>query len=189
MTDGPFKNSDLPSRWKRYGDALVSDAKSSNERTERVESAILRDLCTKETRTLVLELDTYVKRLQKDFVPRVTVDAIFDKYANTPQTDNLHRFFTAYLASSSSIETAWQLGFDKWVRHEAARTQNRMVEHCISARDRGDLHRADYPKAIERHQKAFTGVDYTKIRDGFFGDKRTSKATIAKKIGLDDGPG
>lgn len=188
MTDGPFKNTKLPDRWKKYGDDLVSNAKSSSERTERVESAILRDLCTKETRALVIEIDTYVKRLQQDLIPRATVDAIFERHPTTPQSDSLRRFFTAYLANSS-LETAWQFGFDRWVKTEASRTQNRLVEHCISARDRGDLDRAKYPAAIERHEKAFAGIDYNKIRDGFFGAKRPAKAGIAKKTGLDDGPG
>ncbi len=189
MTDGPFKNTKLPDRWKKYGDDLVSDAKSSNERTERAQSAILRDLCTKETKALVIELDTYVKRLQQNLMPRVTVDAIFEKHPTTPQSDSLHRIFSGYLVNSS-LETAWKLGFDKWVKTEASRIQNRMVEHCITARDRGDLKREKYPVAIERHNEAFAGVDYNKIHDGFFGSKSLSKAcAIAKKTGNDDGPG
>ena len=32
MTDGPFKNAALSSRWKQYGKDLVSDAASSEER-------------------------------------------------------------------------------------------------------------------------------------------------------------
>ena len=33
MTDGPFRNAELSSRWKQYGRDLVSDAASADERT------------------------------------------------------------------------------------------------------------------------------------------------------------
>jgi len=189
MTDGPFKHADLPNRWKKYGEDLESDAKTSSQRTERVESAILRDLCTKETRALVLEIDSYVKRLQQDIVPRVGIEAIFNKYPQTPQTDNLRRILTAHLVTASSVESAWQFGFDKWVRNEAFRTRNRMVEHCISARDRGDLKGVDFPKVVERNDDAFAGINYDKIRDRFFSGKGAAKFAMAKQDGLGDGPG
>ena len=33
MTDGLFRNAELPGRWKRYGQELVSDGASPEERT------------------------------------------------------------------------------------------------------------------------------------------------------------
>jgi len=188
MTDGPFKNAELSGRWKRYGNSLGNDSMSSNERTERVHSAILKDLCTKETRTLIVELDTYVKRLQKDLFPRVAVDEIFDSHARTPQSDTLQKFFSANLARPMGIETAWQLAFDSFVRHEAYGTKNRMLEECISARDRGDLRGAKYSKAINRHDEAFAALDLPRIRDHVLSGKSASKMALQKKTGIEDGP-
>lgn len=186
MTDGPFKNAALSSRWKRYGDALINDAMSSNERTERVHSAILKDLCTKESRALITELDTYVKRLQKDLLPREAVNAIFDKHPKTPQADILQKFLSANLARPMGVESAWHFAFDSFVKHEAYGTENRMVEQCMSARDRGDL--PNYSKAVERNHEAFAGLNHGRIRDDLLSGKSASKFAIAKHSSIDDGP-
>jgi len=188
MTDGPFKNADLSGRWKRYGNSLTNDSMSSQDRTERVHSAILRDLCTKETRELVVALDTYVKRLQKDLFPRVAVDEIFNNHARTPQSDTLQKFFSANLARPMAIESAWQLAFDSFVRHEAYGTKNRMLEECMNARDRGDLRGAKYSKAIRRHDEAFAALDLSKIRDHALSGKSASRIVVQKKTGIEDGP-
>lgn len=188
MTDGPFKNAQLSGRWKRYGNSLANDSMSSNERTERVQSAILRDLCTKETRALVTELDAYVKRLQKDLFPRVAVNEIFDRHPTTPQSDTLRKFFSANLAKPMGVEGAWQFAFDSFVRHEAYGTKNRMFEECMSARDRGDLRGAKYSKAIRRNDEAFAALDLPKIRDHVLSGKSAPRMAVQKKTGIEDGP-
>ncbi len=52
MTDGPFRNSELSSRWKRYGKDLVSDATSSEERTAQACHSMLGDVDMKVACTL-----------------------------------------------------------------------------------------------------------------------------------------
>ncbi|TIQ69727.1 MAG: hypothetical protein E5X64_40760, partial [Mesorhizobium sp.] len=44
MTDGPFRNAELPSRWKRYGQELVSDAASPEERTMHACHSMIGDV-------------------------------------------------------------------------------------------------------------------------------------------------
>ncbi len=188
MTDGPFKNAALSARWKKCGEALANDAMSRDERVEYVHNAIMRDLCTKETRALVRELEQYVQRVQKDLFPRNAVDAIFNEHPPTPQSDILQRCVNANLARPMPVEQAFQLAFDSFVIHEAASSRNRMIEESHSSLARGDMKIADLPKILDRNNETFNEVDYGKIRDDVLSGKRPSRVAIAKKIGVNEGP-
>ena len=181
MTDGPFKNAALPARWKKCGDSLVNDAVSRDERVEYFHNAIMRDLCTKETQELVRDLVLYVKRIQKDLFPRNAVDAIFNDHPKTPQLDILQRHLSANLARPMSVEQAWHLAFDSFVRHEAASSKNRMIEEAYSSIARGELKNADLAKVLERNNDTFHRVDYAKIRDDALSGKRPARGRYYEK--------
>jgi hypothetical protein len=187
MVDGPFKNAALPERWKKFGDSLTSNAVSSAERVQQAESAIFRDLCTKETRDLVSDVLEYVNRQQGDLIPRMGIDAIFDKHAKTPQADILYRHITTNLARQMPLLPAWNNAFDSFVRHEAYGTRNRIHEECLHARDRGDLVGAKFSRAVRRAAETFDKVNVSRIRDDLLSGKSKAAAAIPKSTGLDDG--
>ena len=59
MTDGPFRNAELPSRWKRYGQELVSDAASPEERTTQAGHSMIGDVDMKVFSPLFNELKAH----------------------------------------------------------------------------------------------------------------------------------
>lgn len=188
MTDGPFKNAPLNSRWKKFGDGLANDAASPSEHVARLDSAIRRDLCTKETNALVDALLAHVNQLQTDAFPQISIETIFEQHPKTPQSDMLRKFILVNLAKSMSIDDAWKFGFDSFVRHEANLARNRIAEEAIAARDRGDLKRAEFAKVITRNRETFADLDIDKLKESILNKSARKKVAVIKKDGLDEGP-
>ena len=185
MTDGPYKNAALTERWKKFGNALDNDAMSRDERTQRAERALSKDL-SQEFRALVQELNCYVTKPQLDLQPRVMVQEIFDKHPRSPLADTLQRFFSANLARPMTIETAFSLALDSTIRKEQHNIRNRMIEETMYARDRGDLAPGRYPTIIERLGEV--AINVSRMCDDVLTNKTAPRAALAKMAGLDDGP-
>lgn len=86
MTDGPFRNAELPSRWKRYGQELVSDAASPEERTVHVCHSMIGDVDMTAFSPLFNELKTHAERAQLDLDPVTTVETIFETRCSRMRT-------------------------------------------------------------------------------------------------------
>jgi hypothetical protein len=187
MTDGPFKNAVLTGRWKRFGESLLNDAMSPDERCERAEHALSKDL-TPQFRALVSDVDQFINLPQQALLPRSAVEAIFDKHARSPLTDTLQRFFSANLARPMAIEIAWNLALDSTIKREAGDIRMRIVEECMHARDRKELPGAQYSRAIERLNESIESIKLSKMRADLTTNKSAPRAALAKQVGLDDGP-
>ena len=95
MTDGPFKNAVLSSRWKQYGKDLVSDAASSEERAAQACHSILGDVDLKALGPLLSALKAQAQRTQMDLDPVSSVEAVFESHAKSPLTDILQKHLIA----------------------------------------------------------------------------------------------
>src|SRR5882757_1747537 len=91
MTDGPFKNLQLASRWKRFAEAVQNDAVGMVERCSLAGDALVREVLTEETQALLIDLQAYRSREQLDIDPLSSVESIFNSHSKTPFTDSLEK--------------------------------------------------------------------------------------------------
>ena len=188
MSDGPFRNSELRSRWKRYGEHLVNEAASPEELTAHACHSILGEVEMKVFTPLFNELKDYVEQQQRDLDSSSEIEAIFDKHQTSPWTDSLQRHFSANLQSQMLPEEALAAALSGAVKEQVAIWKNRIDEESICARDRGDMIRSDYQLGIERNREAFAAIRLSDISDALAtGNKNAFKGAI-KKQGLDEGP-
>ena len=106
MTDGPFRNAELSSRWRRYGESLVSDAVSPGERTAQACRSMLGDVDMKSFSALLSALKAHAQRPQMDLDPVASLDAIFDSHSKSPLTDILQKNLAANLRDQMPPEIA-----------------------------------------------------------------------------------
>jgi hypothetical protein len=189
MTDGPFRNTELSSSWKRYGQDLVSDAASLDERVKQACHSMLGDVDMKVFSALLKSLGVYAQRSQMDLDPISQIETIFNGYSKSPLTDTFQKHFTANLRDGMLSETALNQALGSIAKEWISTTKNRLDEECIRAREVGDMSREDYSKGIERNGETFAAVDPKTLCDALTsGNKRAFKQIIEKKVGIDEGP-
>jgi hypothetical protein len=113
MTDGPFRNAELPSRWKRYGQDLVSDAASPEERTTQACHSMIGDVDMKAFSPLFDELKAYAEGPQMDLDPVTAVETIFENHSTSPLADALQRNLIANFRDQISPEKALDQALDR----------------------------------------------------------------------------
>ncbi|MGD9683527.1 MAG: hypothetical protein AB7W16_20365 [Candidatus Obscuribacterales bacterium] len=186
MTDGPFKNAALTARWKKVGNALENDAVSPDERTERTERALSKDL-PKEFRALVQELASFLKNLPEGS-PRSAVEDIFDKHPTSPLANTLQLFLSANLSRPMDTNMAFECALDNTIKKEMYSARNRMLEESLLARDRRDLLPDRFTTVITRLDETINSLSVLRLRDDVLTNKTVPRAAFAKRTGLDDGP-
>lgn len=189
MTDGPFRNAKLSSRWKRYGDELVNDATSAEERAKQACHSIIGDVDMKGFSPLFSELKAQAERSQMELDPVSATEAIFGSHPTAPLTDILQRHLIANLRDQLSPEKALERALDDTVKEWAGTTKNRLDEECIRARDLGDMSPGDYRKGIERNYATFAVIKSSELCNALAsGNKRAFSPALRKKSGVDQGP-
>lgn len=189
MTDGPFRNSELPAKWKRYGDDLVSDAASVDERVRQACDSMMHDLDMKELSPLLRELRAHVGRAQLDFDPSTAIETVFEKHPPSPITDNLQRHLIANVRDQMPKESAFDQAVASSVQDWIGTTKNRLDEECIRARDLGDMSSESYHKAMERNRETFVAIKQSDLSEALVtNNKRAFALAGQKKGGVDEGP-
>ncbi|MGO4386772.1 hypothetical protein AB4Y85_04490 [Microvirga sp. 2YAF29] len=189
MTDGPFRNAALPSRWKRYGQELVSDAASPEERTMHACHSMIGSVDMKAFNPLFDELKAHAGRAQMDLDPGTMVETIFDNHAPSPLADALQRHLIANLRDQMSPDKALGEALERTAKEWIGITKNRLDEECIRARELGDMSREEYRKGIERNRETFAAIKPNELCNALAtGNKRAFKQAVQKKGGVDEGP-
>ena len=189
MTDGPFRNLPLNAAWKRYGDDLVNDAKSKDERVARASDAVLAGANIDEISALTIALQKYADRLQLDFDPLGSIECILQEHSQAGLADDLARNLVINLSNHESLSAALDAALTGVTKDLIASSKNRLDEHCMSSRDFGDMNEADYRKALARNDETFAALDAGKIAEALrTGNRRAFSADLKKKVGVDDGP-
>lgn len=189
MTDGPFRNAELSRRWKCYGQDLVSDAVSPEERTMQACHSMLGDVDMKVFSPLLSTLKAYAQRLQMDLDPVSSIDAIFDSHSKSPLTDILQKHLTANLRDQMPPARALDQALVGTARDWICITKNRLDEECLRARDLGDMRREECRKGIERNRETFTAINPGDLCNALTsGNRRAFKQALQKKAGVDEGP-
>jgi hypothetical protein len=189
MTDGPFRNAELSSRWKRYGQELISDAANLDERTIQACHSMIGGVDMKAFSHLLRELEAHAQRPQMDLDPVMEAETIFENHSTSPLTDALQRHLIANLRDQMPPERALDQALDSTVKEWVGTTKNRLDEECIRARDLGDMSHEDYRKGIERNHETFAAIKPSEIRNALAtSNKRSFRQAIHKKTGVDEGP-
>lgn len=189
MTDGPFRNAELSSRWKRYGQELVSDAASPEERITQACHSMIGDVDMKAFSPLLKELEAHAQRPQMDLDPVMVVETIFENHAPSPLADALQRHLIANLRDQISPEEALDHALESTAKEWIGTTKNRLDEECIRARGLGDMSREDYQKGIERNRETFASIKSSELGGALAtGNKRAFSQAVQKKVGVDEGP-
>jgi len=189
MTDGPFRNSELSGRWKRYGRDLVSDATSQDERTAHACHSMLGDVEVAGISKLLKELKELAQKTQMDLDPVSSAEGVFDNHIKAPLVDTLQKHLLANLRdqmnSEAALDEAVKSTADEWI----GETKNRIDEECIRARDIGDMTREQYAKSLDRNGETFGAIDANALGDALYaGKKNTFRKANSNKEGLDEGP-
>lgn len=189
MTDGPFRNAELSSRWKRYGQDLVSDAVGPKERMAQACHSMIGDVGMKAFRPLFDEIKARAERPQMDLDPVTAIETIFENHPRSPLADTFQRHLLANLRDQVSLKNARDQALDSTVKEWIGTTKNRLDEECIRARDLGDMSREDYAKGIERNRETFAAINPSELCDALAtGNKRAFRQVVQKKAGVDEGP-
>ncbi len=189
MTDGPFRNATLSSRWKQYGKDLVSDAASSEERAAQACHSMLGDVDMKAFGSLLNVLKAHAQRPQMDMDPISSVEAIFDGHARPILTETLQKHLIANLRDRVPGEKALDQALSRTVTDWIDITKNRLDEQCIRARDLGEMSDENCRKGIERNHEAFDAIRPNELCDTLVsGNGRAFKQVTRMKVGVDEGP-
>jgi len=188
MTDGPFRNAKLPSCWKRYGQQLVSDAASQEERVAQACLSMIGDAEMETFNPLLRELKAHLERRQMDLDPIPALETIFENHSTATLADALQRHLIANFGDQVSPENALDKALESTAR-EWIGTKNRIDEECIRARELGDMSREDYQTGIDRNRETFSAIKSSDLCDALVtGNKRAFKQAVQKKDGVDEGP-
>lgn len=189
MTDGPFRNAELSSRWKRYGQDLVSDAVSAEERMTQACHSMIGDVDMKAFSPLFGDLKAHAERTQMDLDPVSEVETIFESHPTSPLADALQRHLIANLLDQMPIGEALNRSLESTAKEWISTTTNRLDEECIRARELGDMKREDYHKGIERNRETFAAIKPNELCDALAtGNKSAFRQAVQKKAGVDEGP-
>lgn len=189
MTDGPFRNAELSSRWKRYGQDLVSDAVNAEERTMQACHSMIGDVDMKAFSPLFSDLKAHAERMQLNLDPVSAVETIFENHPTSPLADALNRHLIANLRDQMPIDEALNRSLESTAKEWIDTTKNRLDEECIRARELGDMKREDYHKGIERNHETFAAIKPNELCDALAtGNKSAFRQAVQKKAGVDEGP-
>jgi hypothetical protein len=189
MTDGPFKNMKLGSRWKRLAEAVQNDAVDQNECTALANDSIVRELVTPNNIAILNDLEAYAQRDQMDFDPVSSVETVFEKHPKTPFNDQLLKELTYRLSDGAPVGSALSDAVDASATGHIGETRNRFQEECIRLREDKELSAERCRSAIEKVNATFDAVGVQSICKAVReGNKNAFKTATNKKEGLDDGP-
>lgn len=189
MTDGPFRNAVLSGAWKRYGRNLANDACSLNDRAVQACRSIIGDI-PKEVKALLSDLKSLAGRPQMDLDPSASIDAIFARHIRSPLTDTLERHLAVQIQDGVRLEVALPHVVQKTVTGLIEDAKERMIDGCVSARDKGDISLKEFPKILGRSDEAFEQVygHHDLLCQTLFEGPKVLKNATRKKDGLDEGP-
>ena len=189
MTDGPFNNQTLTSRWNRFASAIQVDAVNSDERRALASDALLHEILTDDTSHLLAELQAYSALRQLDIQPLSAIDGIFEKYSKTPFADTLQKELTFRVDSQMAPDVAIDTAIEASVSTQVGQARNRIEEECIRARDSGEMPQHQFNRTVAQANAAFDALATEEISHAVrTRDKNAFKVAVSKKDSVDDGP-
>lgn len=189
MTDGPFKNAVLSSRWKQYGKDLVNDATSLEERIAQACHSMMDTDDVLAVSKIVADVNAHIQRRQMDLDTVSSMEALFESHSKSPLSDMMQKYLIANLRDQMPLGAALDQAVASTVSDWIGINKNRLDEECIRARDIGDMNENEFRKGIERNRETFANINSDALCDALTtGDKHAFKQAQQKKTGIDVGP-
>lgn len=189
MTDGPFKNLKLGSRWKRFAEAAQNDAVDEGQRCALACDALVHEILTDGTQALLTDLNAYANKRQLDIDPQSSVEAIFNNNDKTPFSDALQKELAFRLSEQNSTEAAISEALAAAVGHQVSEVRNRIEEECIRAHESEGMARDQFDRTVTQVRTTLEGLDTEAICNALRANERNAfKDGASKREGLDEGP-
>lgn len=189
MSDGPFKNTRLGSRWKRFAAATYNDAVDDTDRYALASDALTHEILTAENQSLLSDLQAYTKGPQLDLDSLSSIEGIFGDHSKTAFGDRIQREMAFRMGDHTTLSDAFEQALEASVDDQINRARSRIQEECIRARECGELRQQEFDDTVNRATAAFDGLSKSNIYDAVrAGDKNAFKKYVSKKTGLDEGP-
>ena len=189
MSDGPFKNLELGSRWRRFAAAAHNGAADPTEPCALAADAIVHEILTDETQALLNDLLPYARRDQMDLSPLSSIEGIFHSHSKTAFGDALQREVAFRLADQVPVNDAIDKALEASLHDHVRRARDRIEEECIRAREAGEMRQDQFPHTVAKANEAFDALPKHDICDALRrGDRSAFKKAASKQSGLDEGP-
>lgn len=189
MTDGPFRNSALSSRWKSYGEDLVNEATPLEECAASASHSILGGIAWDDLSSLLNALREGLEGAQLGLDPAGVASSIFDAHVPAPFHDSLQRHLEATIRESPQVDGLVDMALREAVNDLIDTAKSRIEEECIRSRDAGDMGWKKYEVAVRRNTETFNQIDAAALARAISSGARGAfKAALRKKTGTDEGP-
>ena len=188
MTDGPFKNLQLAKRWKRFAEAVQNDAVGMAERCALAGDAVVHEILTDDTKSLLTDLQAHLCQGQLDLDPLPPIENNYNCHSQSPFADTLQKELAFRLKGQLSGDPLVE-AVEASVTHHISDVQSRIEEECIKSHETGDMRRDQFDRAIAQTKLALDALDLPQLSDAIrAGDRDAYKNAASKKDGLDEGP-
>lgn len=188
MTDGPFKNRKLDSRWRRFAEASQNEAASPEECVAVASDALARHLVTREHVKALQEITEHLGQAQLELDPLVSIETILDRYEKTPFLDILQKQLLYQVAHDTARGDAIAPALDAAIDAQIGEIRNRLHEECIHAQEEGELTREAADRARGKIDTALDAVECQKVRDALLeGRKDAFEKDLSKSDSVDEG--
>lgn len=189
MSDGPFKNLKLGTRWKRFAEAVQNEAFDSSACCALASHALLNEILTDSVRAILAALRAYASRQQLDIDPLSSVESIFNDHMKTPFSDSLQKQVVFRLSDQVTPADAVRQALEASVSEHSSDARNRIVDECIRARETGEMRQDQYSRAVSNVKTIFGLLAKNEVCEALHvGNKNAFKDAVSKKQGLDEGP-
>lgn len=180
VTDGPFKYTPLSARWKRYGEALQSQAMSPSDRKQFAQHALFQDLLPPVFKDMVQDVYSKTGQIQGQLFPGLAVESIINKHDACEQSETFRRNVLANLQSRIPVEAAFTEALKSTMESGITQAYTRLVVFCIQAdeQQRSQTLRAN-------HSDSFGHLEASVFCDAALS---TKTPVLQKVLGLDQGP-
>lgn len=189
MSDGPFKNLKLGTRWKRFAEAVQNESFDSSACCALASHALMHEILTDSFRAILAALQAYASRKQLDLDPSSSVGSIFNDHMKTPFSDTLQKQIAFRLSDQVAPADAVRQALEASVNEHSSDARNRIVDEFIRARETGEIRQDQYSHAVNNVKAIFGSLAKNEVCEALHvGNKNAFKDAVSKKQGLDEGP-
>ncbi len=189
MSDGPFKNLKLGTRWKRFAEAVQNEAFDSSACCALASHALMHEILTDSFRAILAALQSYASRKQLDLDPSSSIESIFNDHMKTPFSDTLQKQIVFRLSDQVAPADAVRQALDASVNEHSSDARNRIVDEFIRARETREIQHDLYFRAVNNVKAIFGSLAKSEVCEALHvGNKNAFKDAVSKKQGLDEGP-
>ncbi len=133
MVDGPFRHTDLPNTWKRFGKFIANKPMSAVDRSRELQKILEKDLIPKNLKVGVKALKENVSQLQGHLFPELAVVSILSGIAPCSELELLQRHLRVHLGDQLPPIEALKNALTDTFHNGIEDYRERIEVHCLEA--------------------------------------------------------